>query len=256
MSQSRTVLERERPVSGLSVTTLRLLRAFELRRDQKLVLLPPGAQRLIAFLALEGGMLKRVYVAGTLWIDYSQESANANLRTALWRLRQLPYPLVKTTATHLSLSEEVAVDVHQASEIATHVTSSGSIRRDEELEGIVSAGELLPDWYDDWLVIKREWFRQARLHALEELCHVLIQGGRYGKAIQVGLAAVACEPLRESAHRAVMRAHLAEGNCSEALRQYALCRGLLDEIDLEPSAQMEALRLRCGGRDGIVTGVM
>ena len=92
---------------------VKLLRSFELRRDHHHVPLPPGAQRLLAFLALQGCLLKRVYVAGTLWIDYSQESANANLRTALWRVRQLPYPLIDTTTTHLSLAAEVAVDLHE-----------------------------------------------------------------------------------------------------------------------------------------------
>ena len=57
-----------------------------------------------------------------------------------------------------------------------------------------------------------------------------------------GLAAVAGEPLRESAHRALITAYLAEGNRSEALRQYRFFRHLLaDELGLEPSPLMESL---------------
>lgn len=240
------------PAGELSVTRVRLLRSFELRHDRERVLLPPGAQRLLAFLALDGGVLTRVYVAGALWIDYNQEAANANLRTALWRLRRLPYPLVDGTATHLSLASEVIVDLRAASDAARRATAGGPDCGDDQLERLLTAGELLPDWYDDWLVVGRERFRQARLHALEALCDALTRGGRYGKAIEVGLAAVAGEPLRESAHRAVMRVHLAEGNRHEALRQYELCRRALAPLGLAPSPETETLR-RCAGGDGAVT---
>ncbi len=236
-----------------AVTSVKLLRSFELRHGRKRVVVPPGAQRLLAFLALDGGVLTRVYVAGSLWIDYSQEAANANLRTALWRLRRVSCPLVDSTATHLSLASEVVVDLHAAREAARHATADGADFGDEQLDSILSAGELLPDWYDDWLVIGREQFRQARLHALEARCSELTRSGRYGKAIEVGLAAVAGEPLRESAHRAVMRVHLAEGNRHEALRQYELCRRVLAPLGLEPSLETETLRHRCTGGDG---GVM
>ena len=238
---------------NLGVTTVRLLRGFELRRDEEHVLLPPAAERLVAFLALEKGRMKRVYVAGALWIDSSQEAANANLRTGLWRLRQLPYRLVDTTATHLSLSSDVVVDVYGLAEIAKRVSTNGLGCGEDEVDSIMLAGELLPDWYDDWLVIERERFRQVRLHALEALCDALQRDGRYGRAIEVGLAAVACEPLRESAHRAVMRAHLAEGNSHEALRQYELCRHLLHMLGLDPSHEIETLRCGCVHGDVSVT---
>jgi DNA-binding SARP family transcriptional activator len=56
------------------------------------------------------------------------------------------------------------------------------------------------------------------------------------------VTAVAAEPLRESAHRELIRAYLAEGNPGEALRQYELYRRLLaEELHLTPSAAMEAL---------------
>jgi DNA-binding SARP family transcriptional activator len=98
------------------------------------------------------------------------------------------------------------------------------------------------DWYDDWVILARERFRQARLHALEALCLSLASSGRYAEAAEAGLAAVAGEPLRESAHRALIQAHLAQGNPGEAIRQYRLCRRLLHEqLGLEPSPQLDEL---------------
>ncbi len=97
--------------------------------------------------------------------------------------------------------------------------------------------ELLPEWYDDWVLLERERLRQIRLHSLEALCTRLSTLGRHGLAIEAGLAAVRAEPLRESAHRVVIRAHLAEGNASEALRQFAeLVNVLSENLGIAPSA--------------------
>ena len=103
-------------------------------------------------------------------------------------------------------------------------------------------GDLLPGWYDDWIVLERERFRQLRLRALDTLCERLAEAGCLDAALEAGLAAVAGEPLRESSHRAVVRVHLADGNVAEAIRQYRLYRQLLhDHLGLEPSGQMTEL---------------
>jgi DNA-binding SARP family transcriptional activator len=58
----------------------------------------------------------------------------------------------------------------------------------------------------------------------------------------VGLAGVEAEPLRESAHRAVIKAHLAMGNRAEALRQYKRYAEVIRrELNLEPSPDLRSL---------------
>jgi DNA-binding SARP family transcriptional activator len=101
-------------------------------------------------------------------------------------------------------------------------------------------GDLLPDWYDDdWVIFERERFRQLRLRALDALCARHLGAGRHGQALEAGLLSLAGEPLRESAHRALIRVHLAEGNTVEALRQFRLCHRLLhDELGIEPTQQL------------------
>jgi DNA-binding SARP family transcriptional activator len=55
------------------------------------------------------------------------------------------------------------------------------------------------------------------------------------------MAAVAGEPLRESARSALIEAHLAERNVGAALREYEAFRQLLhDELGLEPSPDLRA----------------
>jgi DNA-binding SARP family transcriptional activator len=153
--------------------------------------------------------------------------------------------VIDAAGQHLRLAELVEVDVREVISLATWIVddrSAGPSDLESAQQLIGSAGDLLPDWYEDWVQYKREHLRQLRLHALEALCERLTRAGRYGMAVQSGLAAVACEPLRESAHRALMRAYAAEGNHGEALRQYRTFRRLLhQELHLEPSRQMELL---------------
>ena len=50
------------------------------------------------------------------------------------------------------------------------------------------------------------------------------------------------EPLRETAHAALIRVYLAEGNRAEALDAFEDYRAMLrSELGLEPSASMNAL---------------
>jgi DNA-binding SARP family transcriptional activator len=224
----------------LGPTHLGLLKGFELRQGSRQIRLPLSAQRLLAFLALHDRPLQRLYVAGTLWLDSSQEAANANLRTALWRLRRPGSVLVDATPTELALAGGVVVDLRETAETAKRVLAHDGQGSDVSL--LCVAGDLLPDWYDDWLIVERERFRQLRLHALESLAEDLAAGAQYADAAEAALAAIAAEPLRESAHRALVRLHLTEGNVGEAIRQYTVYADLLrDELGLEPSPSMQSL---------------
>ena len=221
---------------------LSLLGGFELRSSGQDVAVSRSGQRLLALLALQARPLERLWVAGTLWLDATEERAGASLRSALWRL---PQPggaaVVEASTTHLRLARDLAVDVQELAARAERLESPTG-RADPDLEPSTLAMDLLPDWYEDWVVLERERLRQLRLHALEALCRRLTQAGRFGAAVQAGLAAVAGEPLRESAHRALIRAHLAEGNPGEAVRQYYLYRNLLaGELAIEPSDAIREL---------------
>jgi len=217
---------------------LRLLGRFELVADGAPIPVPLSAQRVAAFVALHARPLERAYVAGTLWLDSPEERAHANLRSALWRLGRHGCRLMDTRGKLLAIRTEVLVDVREL-EASIRQALGGSGR---DIDPELLADDLLPNWYDDWVMLERERFRQLRLHALEVLCERLTREGQLGDALQAGLAAVAGEPLRESAHRALIRVHLAEGNAAEALRQYQLFRRMLrDHLGVEPSPQIRAL---------------
>ena len=221
---------------------LSLLGGFELRCAGQDVAVSRSGQRLLALLALQVRPLERLWVAGTLWLDATEERAGASLRSALWRL---PQPqgaaVVEATTTHLRLAGDLAVDVRELAAQAEELDAR-AVGDSHAADPSALSRDLLPDWYEEWVVLERERFRQLRLHALEALCRRLTEAGRFGAAVQAGLAAVAGEPLRESAHRTLIRAHLAEGNPGEAVRQYHLYRRLLaGELAIEPSAAIREL---------------
>lgn len=226
--------------------TLRLLRDFELRVGDEPVDVAPASQRLLGFLALQGGTVRRTYAGGVLWLDASESRASACLRSAIFRVpHQRGAPLLETSASHVGLGPHVRVDLFEATARAHEILDvlPGALLSPEALESAALLGaDLLVGWCDDWVVMERERFRQIRLHALDRLGEHLLEHGSYPAALHVGLLAVDAEPLHETSHRLIVRTHLAEGNVGEALRQYRSYARYLDaELGARPSAAMRAL---------------
>jgi DNA-binding SARP family transcriptional activator len=160
----------------------------------------------------------------------------------LWRLQKVAPGLVEVSGGALSLSAAVRVDVRELGDWARRVRDPRSCLADVEVPDVGFRGDLLPGWYDDWVLLERERLRQVRMHALELVAGRFAAVGRYGDALEAAYVAVQAEPLRESAHRAIVRVHLAEGNVGEALRVYERFRGMVaDELGVRPSEHMTRL---------------
>jgi DNA-binding SARP family transcriptional activator len=218
---------------------LQLLDSFEVRRDRELVRLPMSAQRVVTFLALRGHAMLRLHVAGSLWLESPEERAFANLRSALWRIHRSGVEVVESSGDTLRLADGVRVDVADAGVLARRLVGSVPVGAGADVDWSPLTRELLPDWDDDWVLVEREQFRTLSLQALESLCEHLTAQGRLRQALEIGLATFARDPLRESAHRLLVRIYLADGNPFDALRQYRLYREMVrSRLGIEPSAQM------------------
>jgi len=240
--QSRGDRRSDGPPLPLRVVQLHVLDAFTLVVDGERMEIAHPAQRLMALLAVKRHPVARSHAAGVLWLDHTDERAAGNLRSVLWRLRAIGYPLIDTRNGTLQLMPPVTVDLHAAVAVAHRWLAGIETDADRELGSTALEGELLPDWYDDWVTDERERFRQLRLHALEVMADRLAAMGRWGDAVLAALAAVSADPLRESAHRAVIKVHLAEGNVAEAIRQLRRCeRLMIDEVGVPPSPSLAAL---------------
>jgi DNA-binding SARP family transcriptional activator len=222
-----------------------LLGGFQLEDEGAAIVLPEGSQRLLAFLALRGRLVRRPVVAGSLWPFATEGRASSSLRTALARLPDAAGVAVTTTARELGLSDSVSVDLWDSRVLAHRLMApqDSLLVPDSGPEAVsVLSAELLPDWYDEWVLIEGEDWRQLRLHALEAVAQRLTAQGHYGDAAAAALAAVRAEPLRESPRAALIRIHIAEGNLSEALREFARYGELLMlELGVQPTERLRAL---------------
>lgn len=204
---------------------------------------PEGSKRLLAFVAMRRRRVERRQIAGALWPIGADGRAAGNLRSALWRLRGAGIDILTADKWSLALHDDVVVDVHVVGEWASRLIEGRALAHDLAVSpSWGDALDLLPGWYDDWALLERERMRQRMLHALEALSRQLVCTGRYGEAVEAAMLAISAEPLRESAQRALIEAHLAEGNVVEGRRCYQAYRELLDrELGVTPSTELSVL---------------
>jgi SARP family transcriptional regulator, regulator of embCAB operon len=228
--------------SGFSFS-VSLLGGFTLACGDLECQLPQGCERLVALLAIRTSRLRRAAIAGTLWPDSDDRRASASLRSALTRLRGVGCAIVESRSGVLRLGADVRIDVVEARELARRVIESNMRQEDVTRTSItVLSFDLLPGWYDDWVIVEAEDWHQLRLHALEALSATFTHIGLFAHAVSAAMAAIKGDPWRESARQALVKAHLAENNKSEAIREFERYRRLLhDEMGLTPSMDFATL---------------
>lgn len=230
------------PMAGLAhaAPRLELLGGFQLTVASARASLPMPVQRLMAVLALHPKPLQRSYVAGLLWPDVSEERARGNLRSTIWRLG--PAQGVVNCRGFVAMSQGVEVDIGHVSALARQVIAERADLGSTTLEVLLAAGELLPDWYDDWLVFEREQFNQLRLLALDCVCRQLLHRRRLAEATVAALTAVRFEPLRESAQGLLLECLIGQGNRAAAVRQYQTYATMLKrDMGLVPAPDIRQL---------------
>jgi DNA-binding SARP family transcriptional activator len=219
-----------------------LTTAGEQTRSAAQIELPAGPQHLVALLALNG-RCARTHAAAMLWPDCTDEVAGARLRAILWRLRHrhagVP-PLLDIGDAWLALAGEVVVDVDRfldgAELLIRDDPDLGSAEAEDAAVAVLHSSELLPGWYDDWVLAARERLQYLRLGALDALATRRRRQGRTHEALQAARAAISIEPLHESAHRTIVETHLDSGDLVEAITHYQRFETMLDrELGLPPS---------------------
>jgi predicted ATPase/DNA-binding SARP family transcriptional activator len=209
-------------------------------------------QWLLALLALqEGRPVERAWLAGTLWPDSSEEQAAANLRRSLWYLRQAlgaeGHRLETPVSGKLRL-ELVGVE-------ADLLVFDEAIARGDPLSleraVAVHRGPLLQGCVEEWVLQEREAREQAYLGALEALAAEAMAGGDHPRAARYLRRLVVADPLRDSAHRALMEALAGTGDVAAASQVYREFRSRLhEEMNATPDAETTALyqRIRAEAR--------
>jgi DNA-binding SARP family transcriptional activator len=222
--------------AAVNVTLFGGFRLFDCNHH---VRIPRNCQRLVAFLAFHSPA-GRDEVSGTLWPEVDNARALASLRTSIWHVRRYCAGLIVADADHLRFSDGVQLDAIDFEERAHRILHKPQNVTVTELT--CGRQELLPGWYDDWVLLERERTRQLQLHVLEAAGEELLSRQKPEAALCAALDAVQVEPLRESAIRLVIRIHISEGNICEAIRHYRRYLHLLrGELGISPTEQLEEL---------------
>lgn len=218
---------------------LGLLQSWQLLWDTNIVQVPARQQRLITALAINGPR-PRSYLVGLLWPEHSEPQARESLRVSLHLVtKQIPGLLINGGAV-LSLSELVEVDLHR---IRYQIQQLGRVGLNGNAASFLHQlrhAELLPGWYDDWVIFEQTRLRQGRLHALHAIARESLARCDYEVALEASEAALELEPLYESAVGILIQAERQQGNNAAALRAFERYKAQLKaDIGLAPS---EALR--------------
>ena len=222
---------------------LRLLAGPTLLRGSRRVSLPAHTWRPLAFLALRPGRIDRRLLAARLWPDEPDRRAAAALRSTLCRLRAAAGDLVDADQSTIALADGVLVDSRLLDQWADRLRRRQANATDLDLVPDHLPGlELLAGWEEDWVLVERERIRQRLLHGVETLSSLLLAAGRHAEAIDAALTVVAAEPLRDTAQRILLEAHLAEGNWAEGHRAHVAYRNLLQrDLGIRPADDHDAL---------------
>jgi DNA-binding SARP family transcriptional activator len=195
-------------------------------------------RRLLAALAVAATPRATRSLSALLWPELSTDVALGTLLGVRDSLAEL---VVEADGT-LRLADWMEVDLTNA------LTLLRAWRRDPfgmtpaMLSELVDAlgQDLLPRWTEGWVVEERARLHRVRLHALESLCAQLTALGSHELAIRAGMHVVQTEPLCESARRALIEAHLAAGNVSEAIHQYEDFVEICAKLGVAPSSDLSA----------------
>ena len=221
---------------------LRVLGVFRVHRDRQIVFVSAtAARRVLAYLAVNGAT-GRDRIAADLWPD--SDRCGAELRTGLWRLRQVCPGFLEDCDQVLALAEGVSVDLDEVNAWADEaIAPSVFTSANQSVSPPAGAGdELLPGWTDPWLDASRTRLRIWQIQAFEAVAGRLLAAGRTAEAVKYALHASQSEPLRESAQCLMLEIHLRQGNVNEAVLHYdAYCARLRDALGIAPGMRVTSL---------------
>jgi TolB-like protein len=234
----------------MAALVLKLLGGFEvyLNDGSALALSTKSGQALLAYLALTPSRRHaRDKVAALLWEDRPDEQARTSLRQTLAVLRKtLPLDPSWLSADdgYLALSPGVCeVDVATFERLAKE-NSDCALAKSAALYGgdLLDGFHLRSEGFLDWLRAERERLHELAIQVHRRLLAIQSAGTDREAAIETAGRLLSLNRVDETAHRALMRLHMASGRTASALRQYDICRDCLrQDLDVSPEPETESL---------------
>ncbi len=229
---------------------LRLLGFWQLRLNGQPQSVGARQQQLIAALALLGARPRHA-LSGVLWPESSEEQASTSLRAVLFRISHELPRLLADSRDPVALAAGVRTDIGGVRRLIDHIARLG-IEPPHSAAEVLRNAELLPGWYDDWVMYEQERLQQQRMAALETLAARYLAQGNHVHALEAARASAAIEPLRESAQLMIVRSYLAADDRVSAMRVFRDFRArLADELGVAPSPRFEVMLHTSAASDSI-----
>jgi len=242
---------------------LRLLGQFSVRLDGAAVRIPSRpAQSLLAYLAMTTGIThRREMLAGLFWPQATEADARRYLRQALWRIRRAIEPDERSDQTYL-LSDDINIAFNATADCWVDVTVLRRMESDagstaELIDGAsLYQGELLPGFYDDWIMAERENLQATFDRVMHRLLDRLVGRERWYEAREWAEHWIAHSGAPEPAYRALMVAGSALDDHSAVALAFQRCvDALRRELDVEPSEETRELHARLVETAGLARSV-
>lgn len=192
----------------------------------------------------------REALAALLWGDTSTEKSKKYLRQALWHLHAALNSDSENSSDVLMVDHDW-LSLNPCSNLWTDVadferafsTAEGIPGRQLDTEtarGLKDAvtlyhDDLLPGYYQDWILFERERLQNMYLLMLDKLIVYLQFRGEYEVAQGYGAIILRYDPARERTHRQLMHLYALAGDRTAALRQFERCtHALKQELGVKP----------------------
>lgn len=224
---------------------VRLLGQYTVQHDGQWLELPNRAvQLLLAYLVIHSDAAQpREHLAALFWPDSTPDNARSNLRHALWQLRK-----ALGDAGDCICADDFAITFHRSGDCHADVIElerdPNGLRSEEALMAVAAVydGDLLPGFYEPWVVLERERLEAVFEQKMVLLLDQLLGAQRWTAAIGAAERWIALGTTPEPAYRALMTAHAHLGHTSHVHSAYERCRaGLAETVGVTPSAETEEL---------------
>jgi WD40 repeat protein/DNA-binding SARP family transcriptional activator len=231
---------------------VRLLGLFDIRVDgQKLDLTSHPARLLLIYLVLHSDVpVHRDKLASLIWPDSSEKRARNNLRHALWRLRKAFEEAAATEVESIKADDETLRFDPEGDSFIDVALLNQKMRSEASIEEIIDvlevyAGDLLPGFYEDWIVLERDRLRAVFEAGIGTLLERLLAASRWAKVLEWGERWIALGGAPEPAYRALMIAQSQLNDFSSVSAIYQRCvNSLRQELGIEPSEETHDLYKR------------
>lgn len=194
-------------------------------------------QRVICLLALRSALSRR-RLAGLLWPESTEARALDSLRVSLHHIHRQAPQLIISSEGWLEISEQTTVDLHQLRSELERWGANPNLNC-TQVQQLLLNRELLPDWDAPWLAIEQEQLRQLRAQTLQACAVQLLESGQSRFAVALARAALALDPISESAANSLARAEAGAGNrASAAAGLLVFIEHLRAELGIAPGPEL------------------